>query len=75
MVSGFFFDWKSFMDTKLYNTTTVNETILEKIAELVKNIQYGSLLIKVHDSKIVQLEVTEKSRFDNMWFMEKGGGI
>ena len=63
------------MDTKLYNTTTVNETILKKIAELVNNIHYGSLLIKVHDSKIVQVEVTEKSRFDNMWFMEKGGGI
>ena len=63
------------MDTKPYNTTTVNETIVKKIAELVKNIQYGSLLIKVHDSKIVQVEITEKTRFDNMWSMEKGGGV
>jgi hypothetical protein len=63
------------MGSEPQDTTRVNETILEKIAELLKNIHYGSLLIKVHDSKIVQVEVTEKSRFDNMWFMEKGGGI
>jgi len=63
------------MDTTLNDTTTVNETIIKKIAELVKNIQFGSILIKIHDAKIVQVEVTEKSRFENMWFMEKGGGI
>ena len=63
------------MGSEPQDKTRVNETILEKIAELLKNIHYGSLLIKVHDSKIVQVEVTEKSRFDNMWFMEKGGGI
>jgi hypothetical protein len=63
------------MGSESQDTAGINETIIKKVAELVKNIQFGSILIKVHDSKIIQVEVTEKSRFDNMWFMEKGGGI
>jgi hypothetical protein len=57
------------------DTTQVNEAIIRKIAPLVKKLQYGSILIKVHDSRIVQVEATEKSRFDDMWIVEKGGGI
>ena len=63
------------MDTKAQDITTMNEAIIKKIVELANNIQFGSILIKVHDSKILQVEVTEKSRFDNMWSMGKGGGI
>jgi hypothetical protein len=40
----------------------------------VHQTKYGSINIKVHDAKVVQVEVTEKSRYDD-WFVEKGGGI
>lgn len=63
------------MCSEQQDKTKINETIIKQIAELVKKIQFGSILIKVHDSRISQVEVTEKSRFDNMWVIEKGGGI
>ena len=31
--------------------------------------------IKVHQSKIVQIEVTQKKRYDQVWDLEGGGGI
>jgi hypothetical protein len=45
------------------------------IVVLLKKIQYGSILIKVHDSKIVQVEVTERYRLDTVGLIEKRGGI
>ena len=53
----------------------VNDAILKDIIEKVNGLEYGSVLIKVHDSKIVQVEVSQKSRFDDVWLTEKGGGI
>jgi len=37
---------------------------LELIAESVKGIQYGSVQIVIHDGRIVQIERTEKRRFE-----------
>lgn len=37
---------------------------LSIVAEKVKNIRYGVVQIVVHDSKIVQIERTERTRFD-----------
>ena len=37
---------------------------LELIAESVKGIKYGSVQIVIHDGRIVQIERTEKRRFD-----------
>jgi hypothetical protein len=34
------------------------------IAELLKDLQYGSLEIVVHDGRIIQIERREKLRFD-----------
>ncbi|PTM59014.1 YezD family protein [Desmospora activa] len=34
-----------------------------RILEALKGLEYGSLLITIHDSKMVQLERTEKHRF------------
>ena len=53
------------MDTTLQDGTTVNEAIIKKIVESVKNMEFGSILIKVHASKIVKIEVT-KSRSTNL---------
>ena len=56
------------------NKDIANYNIIREILDSVKRIRYGSIKIKVHDSKVVQVEVTEKSRFDD-WFVEKGSGI
>jgi hypothetical protein len=51
-----------------------NEKIVNEISQAVTGLEYGSVLIKVHDSKIVQVEITERKRFDE-FKVEKGGGI
>jgi hypothetical protein len=73
MVSGFFL-WEPFMTTYQSNKDIANYNIIRELLEAVKRIQYGSINITVHDAKVVQVEVTEKSRYDD-WFVEKGGGI
>jgi len=35
-------------------------------------LDYGDVLIKVHNSRIVQIEVTQKKRFDDV---KEGSGI
>jgi len=49
-------------------------SIIRELLDAVKRIKYGSSNIKVHDAKVVQAEVTEKSRYVD-WFVEKGSGI
>jgi len=39
-------------------------TWLKRIAESLAGIKYGSVQIVIHDGKIVQIERTEKRRFD-----------
>ncbi len=56
------------------NIDIANYNILKNLLESMRRIKYGSNLLKVHDSKIVQIEVTEKARFDD-WFVEKGSDI
>jgi len=56
------------------NKNIANYNIIREILDSVKKIKYGSINIKIHDAKVVQVEVTEKSRFEN-WLVEKGGGI
>jgi hypothetical protein len=53
----------------------VNDAIIKEIIEKLNTLKYGEVRISVHNSKIVQIEKTEKTRFDDVWFMEKGGGI
>ena len=68
----------------------VNDAIVKDIIETVNNLKYGQIQITVHNSRIVQIEKTEKTRFDDIWFdgstsltinpersrrTEKGGGI
>ncbi|MBF0477972.1 MAG: YezD family protein [Candidatus Omnitrophica bacterium] len=54
---------------------SINDTILKNIREAIGSIDFGSVEIKIHDSKIVQIEVTERKRFDDIWRIEGGGGI
>lgn len=52
-----------------------NESILKAIAGAVASVKYGDIVIKIHDSRIVQVEKTEKTRYDNYRGMEQGCGI
>ncbi|MFF2480733.1 YezD family protein [Paenibacillus sp. NPDC058071] len=37
---------------------------LDRISEQVNGLQYGSVIITVHDGRIVQIDRTERTRFD-----------
>jgi len=41
----------------------INQKILQEIIEPIKQINYGEVVITIHDSKIVQIEKKEKKRF------------
>ncbi|OKP86513.1 hypothetical protein A3844_13320 [Paenibacillus helianthi] len=43
----------------------VDEVWLTRIAELLDDIEFGSLHIVVHEGQIVQMERTERKRFEN----------
>jgi len=62
------------MSTHHSNKNIANYNIIRELLDAVKRIKYESINIKVHDAKVVQVEVTEKSRYDD-WFVEKGSGI
>jgi hypothetical protein len=53
---------------------TIDDTIVRDIKTAVAGLDYGIITIKVHNSKIVQIEITKKIRYDSGQF-EKGGGI
>ncbi|MFA5156736.1 MAG: YezD family protein [Candidatus Omnitrophota bacterium] len=53
----------------------LNDTIVKEISDAVGSLEYGTITIKVHDTKIVQIETAEKKRFDDVWKIEEGGGI
>ena len=52
----------------------VNDAIIKDISNSVHGLKFGAVVITVHNSRIVQIEVTEKNRFDDVWHLE-GGGI
>jgi len=63
------------MNTQIKNKNIVNDAILKDISEAIHGIKYGVVTITVHDSKILQIEVTNKNRYDEVWTLENGGGI
>lgn len=42
----------------------VDDVWVERIVGQVNGLEYGSVLITVHDGRIVQIERTERKRFD-----------
>ncbi|WP_309121048.1 YezD family protein [Paenibacillus sp.] len=48
---------------------------LKRIADSLAGIKYGSVQIVVHDGKIVQIERTEKRRFDSATRHAGGEGV
>ena len=63
------------MSSKQNQKNIVNDAIIKEIVEALNSLKYGYLHITVHNSKIVQIDKTEKTRFDDIWLVEKGGGI
>jgi len=43
----------------------INQAILDEIIKSIQQINYGEVVITIHDSKIVQVERREKKRFQN----------
>ncbi len=63
------------MSLKQNQKNIVNDAIIKEIIEALNTLEYGHLHIAVHNSKVVQIDKTEKTRFDDIWLVEKGGGI
>ncbi|MFD1956167.1 YezD family protein [Paenibacillus thailandensis] len=42
----------------------LDETWLNRIVEQTTGLQYGSVVITVHDGRIVQIDRTERTRYD-----------
>ena len=56
-------------------SSCVNDSILKEIAGALSSLKYGDIVIKVHNSKIIQIEKTEKVRYESFYNVEPGGGI
>ena len=53
----------------------VNDAIVKEINDAVESLDYGAVTIRVHDKKIIQIEIAKRKRFDDVWKIEGGGGI
>jgi hypothetical protein len=55
----------------------VNDAIIKDIADSIHKIDFGTIIISIYNSKIVQIDITttEKRRFDDVWLLENGEGI
>jgi hypothetical protein len=63
------------MSSKENSKKLINDTIIKEISDAVESLDYGTVVINVHNKKITQIEVSEKKRFDDVWKVEEGGGI
>lgn len=53
----------------------VNDAIIKDIRDAISSLDYGIVTTRVHEAKIVQFEMTQRKRFDDVWRLEEGGGI
>ena len=57
------------------NKNIVNDAIIKDISDSIHGLCFGTVTITVHNAKIVQIEISQKSRFDDVWTVQEGGGI
>lgn len=50
------------MDNKKENGNKVDEALLNRIRELVEQIQFGSVTLVIHDGRVVQIDQQQKIR-------------
>jgi len=62
-------------ERKTVNEYPANDIIIRDIRNSIACLDYGTVTIKVHNAKIVQVEITKKKRYDDAGQFEKGGGI
>ncbi|NQT32203.1 MAG: YezD family protein [Candidatus Omnitrophica bacterium] len=48
---------------KMTNYSDIDQRVLEEIIKSIQQINYGEVVITIHDSKTVQIEKKEKKRF------------
>ena len=63
------------MSGKKENKNIVNDAIIKDISDKIHGLKFGTVVITVHDGRIVQIELAQKNRFDDIWLTEGGGGI
>ncbi len=63
------------MATQPVNKSIVNDAIIKDISDSIHGLNYGTVTITVHNARIVQMEISKKSRFDEVWIVQDGGGI
>ena len=63
------------MGLKANSKNILNDAIIKDINDAIEGLEYGFVTIKVHGSRIIQIEVTERKRFDDVWKITEGGGI
>jgi hypothetical protein len=56
-----------------FQKSIVNDAILKEISDAIHRLAFGTVTIKINQSKIVQIEVAEVKRFDNVWPLEGSG--
>lgn len=56
------------MSYKQHQENIVNAIVLKEIIEALNSLKYGHVIITVHNSRIVQIDKTEKTRFDDVKF-------
>ncbi len=47
---------------RLANLTDDERLVLAKVADIVRKIQYGTVVLVIQDGKVVQIEMAEKFR-------------
>jgi hypothetical protein len=49
-------------EDRLASLTEEERAVLVKVSEIVRKIQYGTVVLVIQDSKVVQIEMAEKFR-------------
>ncbi len=63
------------MSLKDNSQKIINDSIIKDISTAVSGLDYGTVLVTVHNRRITQIEIAKKQRFDEVWKIEEGGGI
>ena len=62
------------MEEDLIDNKKKEDALITQILKALKNIQYGYVQITVQDSKVVQIDKTEKFRLDGQRSLRPKGG-
>jgi len=62
--------------TNIQNTKRfLNDAIIKDISDAIESLSDGQVNITVSQQKIIQIDVAERKRFDDIWKIEDGAGI